>query len=100
MKKIVSIVLSFTLLFTLFGCSNSKYTKFSKSFLNLFDTASSITAYDTSQAEFNKKYNIGTLQSQETRYITLPLHARFYQYAPTTSTGEVESHLVFNLTYD
>ena len=24
----------------------------------------------------------------------------FYQYAPTTSTGEVESHLVFNLTYD
>ena len=57
MKKIVSIVLSFTLLFTLFGCSNSKYTKFSKSFLNLFDTASSITAYDTSQAEFNKKYN-------------------------------------------
>ncbi|HDC4270927.1 TPA: fimbrial protein, partial [Enterobacter kobei] len=35
-----------------------------------------------------------------TRYITLPLHARFYQYAPTTSTGEVESHLVFNLTYD
>ena len=42
MKKIVSIVLSFTLLFTLFGCSNSKYTKFSKSFLNLFDTASSI----------------------------------------------------------
>ena len=57
MKKIVSIVLSFTLLFTLFGCSNSKYTKFSKSFLNLFDTASSITAYDTSQAEFDKKYN-------------------------------------------
>ena len=38
MKKIISIVLSFTLLFTLFGCSNSKYTKFSKSFLNLFDT--------------------------------------------------------------
>ena len=50
--------------------------------------------------KFNKKYNIGTLQNQETRYITLPLHARFYQYAPTTSTGEVESHLVFNLTYD
>lgn len=57
MKKLVSIVLSFALLFTLFGCSNSKYTKYTKSFLNLFDTASSITAYDTSQAEFNKKYN-------------------------------------------
>ncbi|HBT0546080.1 TPA: fimbrial protein, partial [Klebsiella pneumoniae] len=55
---------------------------------------------DNTPLEFNKKYNIGTLQSQETRYITLPLHARFYQYAPTTSTGEVESHLVFNLTYD
>jgi hypothetical protein len=24
----------------------------------------------------------------------------FYQYAPTTSTGEVESHMIFNLTYD
>jgi type 1 fimbria pilin len=55
---------------------------------------------DNTPLEFNKKYNIGTLQNQETRYITLPLHARFYQYAPTTSTGEVESHLIFNLTYD
>ena len=55
---------------------------------------------DNTPLEFNKKYNIGTLQNQDTRYITLPLHARFYQYAPTTSTGEVESHLVFNLTYD
>ncbi|HHO0179428.1 TPA: hypothetical protein ACRR34_004979, partial [Klebsiella quasipneumoniae] len=25
---------------------------------------------------------------------------RFYQYGPTTSTGEVESHMIFNLTYD
>ncbi|WP_341356365.1 fimbrial protein, partial [Klebsiella michiganensis] len=50
--------------------------------------------------EFNKKYSVGTLRTQETRYITLPLHARFYQYAPTTSTGEVESHMIFNLTYD
>ncbi len=50
--------------------------------------------------EFNKKYSAGTLRTQETRYITLPLHARFYQYAPTTSTGEVESHMIFNLTYD
>ncbi|MCV5296107.1 hypothetical protein OFC42_30480, partial [Escherichia coli] len=22
------------------------------------------------------------------------------QYGPTTSTGEVESHMIFNLTYD
>lgn len=57
MKKIVSLVLSFVLLFSLFGCTNIKYTKYSKSFLELFDTASSITAYDTSQESFDKKYN-------------------------------------------
>ncbi|WP_130943681.1 fimbrial protein, partial [Klebsiella quasipneumoniae] len=45
--------------------------------------------------EFNKKYNIGTLNNQETRYITLPFFARFYQYAAATSTGEVESHMIF-----
>lgn len=57
MKKILSLVLSFVLLFSLFGCTNTKYTKYSKSFLELFDTASSITAYDTSQENFDKKYN-------------------------------------------
>ncbi len=50
--------------------------------------------------EFNKKYSVGTLRSQETRYFTQPYHAQFYQYLPTTSTGEVESHMIFNLTYD
>ena len=57
MKKILSLVLSFVLLFSLFGCTNIKYTKYSKSFLELFDTASSITAYDTSQESFDKKFN-------------------------------------------
>lgn len=57
MKKILSLVLSFVLLFSLFVCTNTKYTKYSKSFLELFDTASSITAYDTSQENFDKKYN-------------------------------------------
>lgn len=57
MKKILSLVLSFVLLFSLFGCTNIKYTKYSKSFLELFDTASSITAYDTSQESFDKKYS-------------------------------------------
>ena len=80
MKKIVSIVLSFTLLFTLFGCSNSKYTKFSKSFLNLFDTASSITAYDTSQAEFNKKYNV-------------------YVQKGSNADGQVEARYLFNTVF-
>jgi type 1 fimbria pilin len=55
---------------------------------------------DSIPLEFNKKYSIGTLNNQENRYITLPLHARFYQYESTTSTGEVESHMIFNLTYD
>ncbi|MBE8111390.1 fimbrial protein, partial [Escherichia coli] len=50
--------------------------------------------------QFNKKYTVGRLNDQETRYITIPLQARFYQYGPTTSTGEVESHMIFNLTYD
>ena len=85
MKKIVSIVLSFTLLFTLFGCSNSKYTKFSKSFLNLFDTASSITAYDTSQAEFNKKYNkTSTINNKRTT---------------KTTKGQQEQHCFLTLSY-
>lgn len=49
---------------------------------------------------FNKKYNIGALQSSETRYYSLPFTARFYQYLATTTTGAVESHMIFNLTYD
>jgi type 1 fimbria pilin len=55
---------------------------------------------DGSPLQFNKKYTVGRLNNQEIRYITIPLHARFYQYGPTTSTGEVESHMIFNLTYD
>ncbi|HCA5526351.1 TPA: type 3 fimbria adhesin subunit MrkD, partial [Klebsiella pneumoniae] len=55
---------------------------------------------DGSPLQFNKKYTVGRLNDQETRYITIPLQARFYQYGPTTSTGEVESHMIFNLTYD
>ena len=56
MKKTISLVLSLVLLLSLFGCSNSKYSKYSKSFLDLFDTASFVTAYDISQSEFDKKY--------------------------------------------
>ncbi|EMH4164028.1 fimbrial protein [Pluralibacter gergoviae] len=50
--------------------------------------------------EFNKKYDVGRLSNQEMRYLTIPLRARFYQYGQNVSTGEVESHLIFNLTYD
>lgn len=50
--------------------------------------------------EFNKKYNIGRLASDTTQLYSLPYRARFYQYLADTSSGEVESHMVFNLTYD
>ncbi|EGI25823.1 fimbria adhesin protein [Escherichia coli TA206] len=50
--------------------------------------------------KFNSRYETGRLTSQGMRYISVPLRARFYQYAPDITTGEVESHMVFNLTYD
>lgn len=53
-----------------------------------------------SPLEFNKKYDVGRLNNQEIRYLTIPLRARFYQYGPSVSSGEVESHMIFNLTYD
>lgn len=55
---------------------------------------------DGAPLEFNQKYNVGRLSNQEVRYITIPLRARFYQYGQNVSTGEVESHMIFNLTYD
>jgi hypothetical protein len=36
---------------------------------------------DGSSPQFNNKYTVGRLNNQETRHITRPLHARFYQYA-------------------
>ncbi len=58
MKKIISLVLSFFIAINLVGCSKEiNLKKYSASFLELFDTASSITAYDVSQKDFNYKYN-------------------------------------------
>nr|VXZ92484.1 Uncharacterised protein [Klebsiella pneumoniae] len=36
---------------------------------------------DGSPLQFNKKYTVGRLNNQETRYITIPLHARFISMA-------------------
>lgn len=63
MKKIISIILSFSFIFTFVSCSNSvdkkrDTTKFSKSFVDLFDTASTITAYDESQKKFNEHFDM------------------------------------------
>ncbi|MBJ3816718.1 type 1 fimbrial protein [Shimwellia pseudoproteus] len=55
---------------------------------------------DGTPLEFDKKYLIGQLASSQTSTYTLPYTARFYQYLADISSGEVQSHMVFNLTYD
>lgn len=70
MKKFISIILSFLLVFSLFGCSKAAGVhKFSKTFIDLFDTASTVTAYDKSQAEFDENYN--KVHSELKRYFEL-----------------------------
>lgn len=48
--------MSFVLLFCLASCSASHKERFSSSFLDLFDTASTVVAYDNSQEEFDSKF--------------------------------------------
>ncbi|XP_050340427.1 fimbria adhesin protein-like [Bactrocera neohumeralis] len=55
---------------------------------------------DSQPIKFNSNYKVGTVQSDETRFITVPLQAKFYQYEKSISAGQVESHMVFNLNYD
>jgi hypothetical protein len=45
------------------------------------------------------KYTVGRLASQETLHHHTAARA-FLSVWPDTSTGEVESHMIFNLTYD
>ncbi len=57
MKKIISIILSFSLVLMLVSCSAySDLKRFSKSFFDVFDTASTVTAYDKSQKDFNEHF--------------------------------------------
>lgn len=58
MKKIISIILSISITVVCVGCSlqKPKYEKYTASFLDLFDTASTIIAYDTSQESFDENY--------------------------------------------
>lgn len=54
MKRFVSVILSLSLIFTLASCAaDVEGKRFSKSFFDVFDTASTIVAYDESQADFN-----------------------------------------------
>lgn len=55
---------------------------------------------DGTPLELDKKYFIGQLATSQTSFYTLPYTARFYQYLSDISSGEVQSHMVFNLTYD
>ncbi|HDJ1438891.1 TPA: type 1 fimbrial protein [Serratia rubidaea] len=50
--------------------------------------------------QFKKAYNVGRLANNQTQYIDLSYTARFYQYLSKITSGAVEAHMVFNLTYD
>lgn len=58
MKKLISVVLALIMTFSFCACSlqKQKYEKYTASFLDLFDTASTIIAYDISQESFDKSY--------------------------------------------
>lgn len=58
MKKIISAILALTMAISFCACSlqKTKYEKYTASFLDLFDTASTIIAYDVSQQAFDESY--------------------------------------------
>lgn len=58
MKKVLCLILSVALMLCCVGCSGntSKKERFTASFLDLFDTASTVIAYDDSQESFDKHY--------------------------------------------
>ena len=56
MKKIIAFFISALLVFSLSSCSSGGET-YKKDMLDLFDTASSISAADSSQADFNSHFD-------------------------------------------
>ena len=58
MKKILSLFLAFAVAVAFASCSNTAKAKekYKASFLDLFDTASTVIAYDNSQEEFDRNY--------------------------------------------
>lgn len=59
MKKFISIILSLSFLLTLVSCSaDTGLKRFSKSFFDIFDTASTVVAYDKSQEDFDKHFKM------------------------------------------
>ncbi len=49
---------------------------------------------------FNQIYKVGRLTDQQNKYLDLKYTARYYQYGQKTSAGEVNSKMVFDITYD
>lgn len=58
MKKFVSAVLSLFILLSFSSCSQNTQQRFSRDFLDLFDTASFITAVDISNESFENHFNL------------------------------------------
>lgn len=58
MKKLVSLLLTFTVLLSLTACAGKGEKSYSRDFVDLFDTASKITAYDSSQASFDEHFDL------------------------------------------
>lgn len=58
MKKLVSVVLSLLILLSLCACSQNSKELFTRDFLDLFDTASSVTAADSSREAFENNFSL------------------------------------------
>ena len=59
MKKLLSLLLSLSFLFCLSACSlQSSQKRYTNSFIDLFDTVSSVTAYDSSEHSFKDRKSV------------------------------------------
>lgn len=50
--------------------------------------------------EFRKAHPVATLTGEASQFLNLAYFARYYQYLPQPTAGAVQSHMVFNITYD
>ena len=65
MKKAFLIILSLVFMLSFSSCSQGSAQSYSKDFLDLFDTASSVTASDSSQKAFDSHFNAVYSELQE-----------------------------------
>ena len=68
MKKVISITICISIILTLCSCSGG-FKRFEKSYVDVFDTASNIVAYDISQKNFDERCD--KLHKQLLRYNNL-----------------------------